>query len=361
MSVSGAVDWDAHDSDPGASAVKRQRILVAGASGYIGRYVARELVIRGHEVVCLVRRQSGVNAATRPEQLHSRLVGCELRFGDVTDPESLHRDGFRGEQFDAVVSCLASRTGGIADSWRIDYQTNRQLLDASLAAGVRHFVLLSAICVQKPRLAFQHAKLRMERELMEAGITYSIVRPTAFFKSIAGQIEAVRNGRPYLLFGDSDAACKPIGEADLASFMADCLDQPDLHNRILPVGGPGAAMTAQQRGDLLFKLLGQQPRYRRLPVAMLKVIIAVLSGLGYIIPALREKAEFARIGHYYATESMLVLDADSGEYDAAATPSYGRQTLQDFYLQVLEQGLTGQELGDHAVFSRRSKSTSLSQ
>jgi len=356
--VSSNTDWESfsEDADTGAG---RQRVFVAGASGYIGRYVARELLFRGHEVVCFVRKQSGINGATGPEQLRSRLAGCELRFGDVTDEQSLLKDGFRGEQFDAVVSCLASRNGGIADSWRVDYQASRQLLDAGIAAGAQQFVLLSAICVQKPRLAFQQAKLQMEQALIESGINYSIVRPTAFFKSIAGQIEAVRNGRPYMLFGDSDAACKPIGEADLASFMADCLEDESLHNRILPIGGPGDAMTARERGELLFKLLGQPPRFRQVPLGVLKATIPVLACLSHFIPALKDKAEFARIGHYYATESMLVLNSDNGRYDAAATPSYGRQTLGDFYQRVLEQGLTGQELGDHAVFARNRRDTGL--
>lgn len=118
-------DWETSGGDTDAPAV-RKRVFVAGASGYIGRYVARELLIRGHEVVCMVRKQSGINGASGPKQTRSRLAGCELRFGDVTNTESLLRDGLRGEKFDAVVSCLASRNGGIADSWRIDYQADRK-------------------------------------------------------------------------------------------------------------------------------------------------------------------------------------------------------------------------------------------
>jgi len=63
--------------------------------------------------------------------------------------------------------------------------------------------------------------------LQNAGdITYSIVRPTAFFKSLAGQVELVKDGKPYVMFGDGTlAACKPISEADLARFIADCVSQ----------------------------------------------------------------------------------------------------------------------------------------
>lgn len=330
---------------------RRKRVFVAGATGYIGRYVARELLSRGYEVVCLVRKHSGVGANTGPEQVQRQLEGCKLRFGDVTDKQSLVEDGFCGERFDAIVCCLASRSGGIKDSWRIDYQASKQLLDAGLAAGAVHFLLLSAICVQKPRLEFQRAKLRMERELIASGVTYSIVRPTAFFKSVAGQVQSVKSGRPYMMFGDSDAACKPISEADLAEFMANCLEDPDLQNSILPVGGPGEALTARERGELLFELARQKPKFRKIPVAIFSAIIPLLDGLALLLPRFADKAEFARIGRYYATESMLVLDAESGLYDAEATPSYGRQTLREFYERVLEQGMTGQELGDHSLFN----------
>jgi divinyl chlorophyllide a 8-vinyl-reductase len=214
-----------------------------------------------------------------------------------------------------------------------------------------HFVLLSAICVQRPRLAFQEAKLAFERALQASGLPYSIVRPTAFFKSLSGQVERVRRGKPFLVFGDGElTACKPIGEADLARFLADCLEDPDKRDRILPVGGPGAAITPKAQGELLFELLGRPPRFRRVPVGLLDAIIAGLSIGGRVVPRLRDKAELARIGRFYATESMLLWDEAEGAYDADATPEYGEDTLRDFYARVLREGLQGQELGDHAVF-----------
>ena len=75
------------------------------------------------------------------------------------------------------------------DSWAVDYQATKNVLEVAREKGAQHFVLLSAICVQKPLLEFQHAKLKLEAALQSAGdITYSIVRPTAFFKSLAGQV-----------------------------------------------------------------------------------------------------------------------------------------------------------------------------
>ncbi len=319
----------------------RRRVMVLGGTGTIGRATVKALVRRGHEVVCLVRRRAG------EEGLED---GVSVRHGDVTDPQSLARDGFCGERFDAVVSCLASRTGAPGDAWAIDHQAHVDALKAARQAGVGQFVLLSAICVQKPLLAFQQAKLAFETELIASGLTYSIVRPTAFFKSLSGQVERVKAGKPFLVFGDGTlTACKPISDDDLAEYVAECLDDESRWNRVLPIGGPGAAITPREQGEHLFELVGRKPVFRRVPVGLLDAIILGLGTVGRVVPSLAQKAELARIGRYYATESMLVLDPVTGQYDAAATPSTGTETLFDFYQRLLA-GEASVDRGDHAVF-----------
>jgi len=321
-----------------------------GATGTIGQATARALIERGHEVVCFVRRRAGVGGALNPDDTARLLEGAALRFGDVIDPTSLARDGFRGDRFDALVSCLASRTGASKDAWAIDHRAHLHALEAAREAGITQFVLLSAICVQKPLLAFQQAKLAFENALIGSGLTYSIVRPTAFFKSLSGQVDRVRRGKPFLIFGDGlITACKPIGDNDLARYLVDCLDDASRHKRVLPIGGPGDAITPRQQGEHLFHLLGRKPRFKHVPVRLLDTIVWGLGALSRFAPPLAEKAELGRIGRYYATESMLVMDPETGRYDAAATPSTGTETLFDFYARLIA-GEVSIERGDHAVF-----------
>lgn len=327
-----------------------RRVFVIGGSGTIGRATVRALLRRGHEVVCFLRPRSGVGGRTDEAHSARLLAGATLRFGDVTSGASLSNEGFGGERFDVLVSCLASRTGVPADAWAIDHRAHVEALAAAKSAGVTQVVLLSAICVQKPMLAFQQAKLAFEQELTASGLTWSIVRPTAFFKSLSGQVDRVRRGQPFLVFGDGTlTACKPISDDDLADYLAGCLDDPARRNRVLPIGGPGEALTPRQQGEMLFELLGRPPRFRPVPVALLDVIVTVLGTLGRGLPSLAAKAELARIGRYYATESMLVWDAAKGRYDADATPSTGRETLKDHYRRLLS-GEATLERGDHAVF-----------
>ena len=330
-----------------------RRIFMLGASGTIGQATVRALVARGHEVVCFVRPQAGVGGALGPQELARRLAGAELRFGEVTNPSSLARDGFAGERFDVLMSCLASRTGAPGDAWAIDHQAHVQALDLAQRSGVTQMVLLSAICVQKPLLAFQQAKLAFEKVLIDSAVNHSIVRPTAFFKSLSGQVERVRQGRPFVVFGDGRlTACKPISDDDLGDYLAGCVDDESRHRRVLPIGGPGPALTPRQQGERLFALLGREPRFKQVPVALMDAIIGALGLAGRAVPALAAKAELARIGRYYATESMLVWDAPAGRYDEQATPSWGRQTLFDHYAALVrgDTVTSDTERGDHAVF-----------
>lgn len=309
-------------------------VLLAGATGTIGRATAEALGRAEYHVLCPVRREVDLPA------------GCKAVRADVTRPETL--EGV--PPFDAVISCLASRTGAPADAWRIDYEAQKALLAFAKRRGARTFVLLSAICVQKPLLAFQEAKLAFEVELQDSGLTYAIVRPTAFFKSLSGQLGRVRAGKPFLLFGDGTlTACKPISDRDLAAYLVQSLSDPGLQNRVLPIGGPGPALTPRAQGEALFAALGQTPRFRQVPVGMMDAIIGGLRLAGRFSGSMADKAELAKIGRYYATESMLVLDPVTGLYDAEATPETGRDTLPEFYAKLVAGEVTV-DLGDHAVF-----------
>lgn len=327
-----------------------RRVLLLGATGTVGLATAQALIQRGHDVVCFVRPHQSAKGQLTQSLKAPALEGATIRYGDPTSPKSLTRDGFAHEHFDAVISCMASRTGSPQDAWRVDHQAHVHALEAAQVFGVKHFILLSAICVQKPLLVFQHAKLAFEKVLIESGLTYSIVRPTAFFKSLSGQLERVKKGKPFLIFGDGQlTSCKPISDHDLGDFIAGCLDDTGRHNQVLPIGGPGSSITPRQQGEYLFQQLGKEPRFKSVPVGLMDVIIVALSMVGKLIPAIADKAELARIARYYATESMLVWDAEANRYDAALTPSHGKQTLFDAY-EMWVKGQATPDRGEHAVF-----------
>ena len=311
-------------------------VLLLGATGTIGRATANALVAAGYKVTAPVR--PGSDAAAM-----AFAFPCTMTQTALLSVMTEHA-------CEAVISCVASRSGVPRDARAIDHDLNSAALSAATNAGVTQFVLLSAICVQRPKLAFQQAKLAFEAELQAAPLTWSIVRPTAFFKSLSGQLNRVRAGKPFLLFGDGElTACKPISNDDLGRYLVQCLTDTNLQNRILPIGGPGPAITPRAQGEILFEALGQTPRFKHVPVAMMSAIVSGLSIAGKVSSRLRDKAELARIGRYYATESMLVWDDATGRYDADATPEFGSETLVDHYKRLATEDVAD-DRGEHAIF-----------
>ncbi len=283
-----------------------RRVALAGASGTIGSAVLRRLEADGHRVTPLSR-------------------------ADLADAEALDR--VRPE---VVISCIASRSGAPRDAEVVDYQANSDLLKAAQAAGASHFILLSAICVQKPLLAFQHAKLRFEAELADSGIAYTIIRPTAFFKSLSGQVKKVKAGKPFLIFGDGNLTrCKPISDDDLARFIASAIGNPAMAGKVLPIGGSGPAISLKEQGEILFRAAGKSPRFKSVSPKIFTFAERLLALGAPFSGWFAEKAEYARIARYYATESMLVLDPATGRYSAELTPEFGAETLEDHYRRLL--------------------------
>lgn len=316
--------------DEGGGTERRGAIAVAGASGTIGRAVVRTLSDDGRDVVALVRRDA---AADLPE-----LSGARIDTTLASDPSGLAPQ-FTSSGVNTVISCIASRSGSPKDAMAVDYEANLSLLRAAETAGVDQFILLSAICVQRPKLAFQRAKLAFERELAGSPVAHTIIRPTAFFKSLSGQVERVRQGKPFLLFGNGGLTrCKPISDRDLARFIADSIGNADRKGAVLPIGGPGPAISLREQGTILCEEAGREPRFRSISPALFIAASRVL-GLGGPFSAwFAEKSEYARIAHYYATESMLVLDPETGAYDADATPEFGHDTLREHYRALLAAG-----------------------
>eukprot|EP00752_Nemacystus_decipiens_P012484 g11058.t1 len=303
-------------------AAKDMTVAVAGSTGYIGKFVAMECVRRGYKTIALTRNPDAV------------VEGAEMVVADVTDPASIEA-ALAGRKVDGMVSCLASRSGTKSDSFAIDYQATLNCLEAAKKEGTNHFVMLSAFCVKKPLLQFQKAKLKFEEKLVEAGkagkIGYSIVRPTAFFKSVSGQLEVVQSGAPFVVFGDGTMCkCNPIAEADLATYLVDCITDKTKSNKILNIGGPddGLSMTAQ--GKLLFEAVGKEPKILKAPVALFDLIIGSLDFLAKFLPRqFEDPAELAKIGKYYAVEDMLTTDPSE---------KFGTVTLGEHYKRIAVEG-----------------------
>lgn len=309
--------------------------VIAGASGYIGKAVVKEAVNQGYKTFALVR---DLKKLEENEKDYLSFEGANVVECDVCDPDMVRQViGQISEQekgIDAIVSCLASRSGGKKDVYKIDYQATLNCLEAGQEyAKGGHFVLLSAFCVKNPLLEFQKAKLKFEAALQEQeDMNWSIVRPTAYFKSVSGQFENMRKGNAALLFGGGEIArCNPMAESDLATYMIDCITLPERNKQILNIGGTGKPVTHREYNTMLFNALEIEPEFIFVPIALFDFLIFVVQGLASISGSekLQDAAETIRILRYYATESMLTTEPSE---------KFGTIPLEDFYAKIAKEG-----------------------
>jgi divinyl chlorophyllide a 8-vinyl-reductase len=208
--------------------------------------------------------------------------------------------------------------------------------------------MLSAFCCGKPELQFQHAKLKLEDEIKQAAcsrLTYSIVRPTAYFKSLDGQVEAAKKGNPVLFFGPGTCAANAISEDDLAVFLSECAVNPGrigMLNSMRNIGGPDVPpVTKLQQIQLIFDALGIPEEKRTtisIPVGIFQVFISLFSSIRFISQTLRlqdiarkceNAVELVRIVRYYATEPMVAI----GENEVQ-----GEVFLRDHFCRIADRG-----------------------
>jgi uncharacterized protein YbjT (DUF2867 family) len=238
------------------------RVLVAGATGVLGRHVVASLVERGDEVRVLSRRSGAIE-----------IPGVEVRRGDALDAGSLEgacRD------VDVVISALGASVtpslGARAGFGRVDVRAHANLIAEAKRAGVGRFVYVSVAEADHMRaLAYVRAHLDVEEQLARSGLAWTAVRPTGFFSAFAPFLTMARRGLAVQI-GDGTARSNPIHDADVA---AACVDVLESGPQQLEIGGPDV-LTRRQILELAFAAVGRRPRIVRVPVGMIRAVAALV-------------------------------------------------------------------------------------
>src|SRR6185437_1858069 len=214
----------------------RRMILVTGGTGFVGPHVVHALRARELPVRVLVRDlRRGARA---------RAWGAELAEGDVTDAASV---AAATAGVDAVVHLVAIIKGSRADFERVMVQGTRNVVSAAKAAGVRRFVLASALGLDertKDAVPYFAAKWEMERAVKESGLEHVILRPSFVFGRDGGVLPTfVRLARfaPVTpIIGPGTQRLQPIWIEDVAAYYAASIDHAGAANRTFEIGGPDA-------------------------------------------------------------------------------------------------------------------------
>jgi len=228
-----------------------KRVLVAGATGYLGGFVAREFKGRGYFVRALVRSSKELD--------HLLDSTDELVEAEVTQPDTL---GQVCDGIDVVFSSVGITRQKDGLTFRdVDYQGNMNLLEAALRAGVRRFVYVSVFNGPNLRhLDIVKAHEDFVDELEGSDIDHTVLRPTGYYSDMGEIFEMARKGRAWLI-GSGANPVNPIHGADLAAACADAMEGGTTE---VDVGGP-QIITWNEVANLAFEILGKPAKVSHVP------------------------------------------------------------------------------------------------
>jgi uncharacterized protein YbjT (DUF2867 family) len=240
-------------------------ILVTGATGFIGPKVVHALRAESHDVRCLVRR---------PERATTlKTWGCELAAGDVTDAASLRA---AVEGCDAVIHLVAIISGKRADFERAMVAGTQSLLAAAKAAGVRRFVLMSALgttAETKELVPYYWAKWEMEQATARSGLEHVVFRPSFVFGRDGGVlplfVRQVRWSPVTPVIGDGERRLQPIWVEDVAAYFAKGVYLAEAANRTFELGGPDQVTWNELYGRIA-RVLGKRRARVHVPVGLMR-------------------------------------------------------------------------------------------
>ncbi len=273
------------------------KVLVTGASGFIGRRVARRLISGGHAVRALVRD---------PERRAVLPDDAEAVQGDVLDPGSLAR---ACEGVDAVVHLVAAiRESGRLTFQRVNYDGARNAIQAAEAAGVGRFVYASTIgAVSDAALPYMSSRWMAEQEAARSPVPSVALRFSAgfgegdeLFNVLAAQ---VRLSPIAPIAGDGGARFQPIHAGDAARCLAEACERDDLAGRVLELGGP-EHYTYDEMIDIIAETLGARVAKVHLPPSLVGVAAAVMETFMPRPPVTREQLKMLRLDNTTALDSV---------------------------------------------------------
>ncbi|MBO3462800.1 SDR family oxidoreductase [Aetokthonos hydrillicola Thurmond2011] len=240
-------------------------LLIVGATGTLGRQVARRAIDEGYKVRCLVR--SSKKAAFLKEW------GAELVLGDICYPDTLTP---ALEGVTAVIDAATSRPTDSQSIKQVDWDGKVSLIQASVAAGVERFIFFSILDAEKyPEVPLMEIKRCTELFLTESGLNYTILRLAGFMQGLIGQYGIpILEGQPVWVTGASSPIAY-MDTLDIAKFTIKALSLPETEKQAYPVVGT-RAWSAEEVIKVCERLSGKDARITRMPVNLLRTMRGVL-------------------------------------------------------------------------------------
>lgn len=279
------------------------KIVLAGATGYLGSYIAKELKGQKFDFLALGRNIEKLKSLGLESE---HIVKVE-----VTDPSTFPDFD---EPIDTVISTVGiTRQKDGLSYMDVDYQANANLLDFAKKQGARKFIYVSVLNGDQMRnVKIAEAKERFVDLLKASGMEYCIVRPNGFFSDMGDFLDMARSGRIYL-FGDGEFKLNPIHGLDLARVILDLMDSNQTE---IEVGGPDI-FTQNEIGELALKAQNKEVKISHLPDWIRR----------FAIGGLRTFTSSRFYGPYEFFLSMMAQDNIAPRYGVKRLETYFREEV----------------------------------
>ena len=239
-----------------------KKIIIAGATGYLGSHLVKELQ----------SQQLSFQAITRNEKRlqEQGLKAEQIINAEVTDAATLNGKLNEADLLISTVGITRQKDG--LTYMDVDYQANMNLLNEAKKAGVKKFIYVSVINGKKMRhLKIMEAKERFVDELKNSGLDYQIIRPNGFFSDMKDFLDMAQKGKVYL-FGNGNYKLNPIHGADLAKAIIESID---VNEDELIVGGPDI-LTQNEIAEMALKTWMRPIKIIHLPDWIRKLTIRAM-------------------------------------------------------------------------------------
>ena len=278
-----------------------KRVLVAGATGYLGKFVLQEFKKQGYQTRALSR--SSVKLKTLSKYIDEEFIG------EVTNANSL-----KGicKNIDIVFSSI-----GITNQkdnrtfMEVDYQGNKNLLEEAIKEDVSKFIFISVFnAANMTDLKGIQAKLKFENELKKSGLDYLIIYPNGFFSDMLEYLKMAEKGRGFV-FGSGENKINPIDGEDLAKA---CVNAVTGNEKEMAIGGPDV-FTHNEILATAFDTYGKKLKITKIPMWVRNLLLGIMRFF-------TSEKTYGPIEFF-----MTVLTID------LIAPAYGDHHLRDFFIK----------------------------
>jgi len=278
------------------------KVLVTGATGFVGPKVANAIVDAGHEVRVLERK---------PGSWRKAGIRCqEAVQGDMTDADGL-RSAVEGRQ--VVVHLVAIRQGRPEQFQRVMIDGTRNLLAASKERGVGRFVLMSALGTSeetKDLVPYFNAKWQEEQDVKASGLEHVIIRPSFVFGRDGGILPTFMKLAKLApvtgIVGSGKQRIQPIWIDDVGAYFAAAVDKPEAASQTFELGGPDI-VTWDELWQRIRRTLGIRRRpTMHLPTALMRIPATLTERLPGNIPLTRDLLTMLESGDNVVSNDLAV-------------------------------------------------------